>query len=144
MRHSDQWRLVGCDSVFNRNKMNNPKDQRFRNRLKTKITHLGSFELHTRGIGRRLLEKQGWKDGMGLGKATTGIAEALEPDGQKPRERKGLGYYGEALLRERSAVQNSKTRTGISTVYDDRLKSDPPEALLVRQPQTHMKYRKLQ
>ena len=43
------------------------------------------------GIGRRLLERQGWQDGAGLGSSVKGISEALENDGQGPRDRTGFG-----------------------------------------------------
>lgn len=53
---------------------------------------IGKFETHTKGVGRKILEKQGWQDGQGLGSTIKGIAEALENDGQNPRDRKGFGY----------------------------------------------------
>jgi hypothetical protein len=53
---------------------------------------IGKFESHTKGVGRKILERQGWQEGEGLGSTVKGIAEALENDGQNPRERKGLGY----------------------------------------------------
>lgn len=37
------------------------------------------------------MEKQGWKEGEGLGQSTVGISEALENEGQKPFDRKGFG-----------------------------------------------------
>ena len=43
------------------------------------------------GIGRKVLEKQGWEEGKGLGGSKTGITEALDNDGQNPRDRSGLG-----------------------------------------------------
>lgn len=127
--------------MFIPRKVPNPADRRLKQHRKIKAPRLGYFELHTRGIGRRLLEKQGWRDGMGLGRTTKGIPEALEGDGQKPRERKGLGYYGEALNRGNTRGHSSKSGVHISTVYDDRLQSDPPEPLLMRPPTTQMKYR---
>lgn len=52
---------------------------------------IGKFEAHTKGFGRRILEDQGWKDGEGLGSTITGITEALENEGQKPKDRRGIG-----------------------------------------------------
>lgn len=43
------------------------------------------------GFGRRVMEKQGWKDGEGLGNSQTGIPEALENEGQHPRCKRGFG-----------------------------------------------------
>lgn len=43
------------------------------------------------GIGRRVMEKQGWKDGSGLGHSKVGMAEALENEGQHPKCKRGFG-----------------------------------------------------
>ncbi|XP_016375554.1 G patch domain-containing protein 3 isoform X2 [Sinocyclocheilus rhinocerous] len=45
---------------------------------------IGSFERFTKGVGRRVMEKQGWRDGEGLGNSRMGIPEALENEGQHP------------------------------------------------------------
>lgn len=52
---------------------------------------VGQFEQHTKGIGRKILQKQGWKEGEGLGSSEIGIADALEGDGQGPWNKKGFG-----------------------------------------------------
>uniref|UniRef100_A0A8C5LNN1 G-patch domain containing 3 n=1 Tax=Leptobrachium leishanense TaxID=445787 RepID=A0A8C5LNN1_9ANUR len=54
-------------------------------------TGFGGFEQHTKGIGRRLMERQGWKEGTGLGACGAGMPEALENDGQNPKCKRGLG-----------------------------------------------------
>ena len=58
---------------------------------------IGAFEKHTKGFGRKLMEKQGWKDGEGLGSTYKGMAEALDNEGQT--DRGGLGYHGEVIPR---------------------------------------------
>lgn len=37
------------------------------------------------------MEKQGWKDGDGLGNSQVGISEALENEGQHPHCKRGFG-----------------------------------------------------
>lgn len=37
------------------------------------------------------MEKQGWKDGDGLGHSQVGLAEALENEGQHPKCKRGFG-----------------------------------------------------
>ncbi|CAL8089483.1 unnamed protein product [Orchesella dallaii] len=59
--------------------------------------NIGEFEKHTRGIGRKVMEKCGWKDGDGLGSTIKGIPDALEGEGQGPGDKRGFGYYGEKL-----------------------------------------------
>ncbi len=39
---------------------------------------IGSFEVHTKGIGSKLLSMMGWKEGHGLGRDGKGIAKPLE------------------------------------------------------------------
>ena len=43
------------------------------------------------GIGRKVLTRQGWREGRGLGPKQAGMAEALENDGQTSKDKKGLG-----------------------------------------------------
>lgn len=52
---------------------------------------IGKFEAYTKGIGRKILEDQGWSEGQGLGSTITGITTALESDGQKPKDKSGFG-----------------------------------------------------
>ncbi|KAL2084983.1 hypothetical protein ACEWY4_020501 [Coilia grayii] len=102
--------------------------------------HIGSFEKFTKGVGRRVMEKQGWKDGEGLGHSQVGMAEALENEGQHPNCKRGFGYHGEKL---NTFVPTKKLRKDfhISTVYDEPLNIDKGDGLLRRQPTTSMKYR---
>ena len=52
---------------------------------------IGQFEKHTRGIGRKVLEKQGWSEGQSLGASQDGITDALGNDGQSSRDKRGFG-----------------------------------------------------
>ncbi|KAG7469146.1 hypothetical protein MATL_G00125780 [Megalops atlanticus] len=101
---------------------------------------IGSFEKFTKGVGRKVMEKQGWRDGEGLGHSQPGMAEALETEGQHPNCKRGFGYHGEKLS---SFLPVKKPRPDflISTVYDQPKDTDRGDTLLRRQPPTSMKYR---
>ncbi|XP_059724761.1 G patch domain-containing protein 3 [Haemorhous mexicanus] len=104
--------------------------------------HIGTFERHTKGFGRKVLEQQGWTEGLGLGSSNSGMAEALDNEGQNPRCKRGLGYHGEKLptfVRRKKARGDSSVV--ISTIYDDPEPQDVGDQLLRRQPLTAMKYR---
>jgi len=142
MRRSTRWRQGETESVFCKphtsHTLKSPK--RARTSKDSKI--VGPFEAHTRGIGRRLMERQGWREGVGLGRCEKGISQPIESEGQKPRERKGLGYYGEELPRFGTNISSTrKKKITIATVYDHPAETDPHEALLQRNPPTTMKYR---
>ena len=107
---------------------------------------IGKFERHTKGIGRKLLEKQGWKEGTGLGSSVEGIADALDNEGKHPRDRQGFGYRGEKLVMYRNGKsRGGKRRRGddvlISTVYDDPAQTDPVEQLKRRNDPEFIKHR---
>ncbi|NWU20380.1 GPTC3 protein, partial [Dyaphorophyia castanea] len=104
--------------------------------------HIGTFERHTRGFGRKVLEQQGWTEGLGLGSSNSGMAEALDNEGQNPRCKRGLGYHGEKLPTFiRRKKPRGDTSVVISTIYDDPEPQDMGDQLLRRQPPTAMKYR---
>ncbi|XP_021539270.1 G patch domain-containing protein 3 [Neomonachus schauinslandi] len=103
---------------------------------------VGTFERHTKGIGRRVMERQGWAEGQGLGSRCSGVPEALDGDGQHPRCKRGLGYHGEKLQPFGQLKRLRGTGLGlISTIYDEPLPQDQGESLLRRQPPTSMKFR---
>ncbi|KAM9852445.1 G patch domain-containing protein 3 [Aulostomus maculatus] len=117
-------------------------ENRLREGLEGRSRHtqtIGSFERFTKGFGRRVMEKQGWKDGEGLGSSQIGISEALENDGQHPRCKRGFGYHGEKLLLHN--VKKPRTDFHITTKYDKPKDIDKGDTLLRRQPSTSMKYR---
>ncbi|XP_075965379.1 G patch domain-containing protein 3 [Anarhichas minor] len=102
-------------------------------------TVIGSFERFSKGFGRRLMERQGWKDGEGLGHSQVGIPDALEGEGQHPNCKRGFGYHGEKLVLQ--PVKKARTDFHITTVYDKPKDIDGGDTLLRRQPNTSMKYR---
>ncbi|XP_037356944.1 G patch domain-containing protein 3 isoform X2 [Talpa occidentalis] len=103
---------------------------------------VGTFERHTKGIGRKVMERQGWAEGQGLGSQCSGVPEALDSDGQHPRCKRGLGYHGEKLQPFGQLKRPRPTGLGlISTIYDEPLPQDQGESLLRRQPPTSMKFR---
>ncbi|XP_008292345.1 G patch domain-containing protein 3 [Stegastes partitus] len=117
-------------------------EKRLRDGLEDASGHnqsIGSFERYTKGVGRRVMEKQGWKDGEGLGNSQAGIPEALENEGQHPRCKRGFGYHGEKLLLH--SVKKARPDYHITTVYDKPKDIDGGDTLLRRQPNTSMKYR---
>ncbi|XP_026139174.1 G patch domain-containing protein 3 [Carassius auratus] len=101
---------------------------------------IGSFERFTKGVGRRVMEKQGWREGEGLGNSRRGMSEALENEGQHPNCKRGFGYHGEKLS---SYLPLKKPRKDfhISTVYDEPKDIDRGDEVLRRQPGTSLKYR---
>lgn len=144
MRRSTMWRQGNEESVFKKPSGNLQSQRVPRNlvRSSSKLDIVGPFEQHTRGIGRRLMEKQGWRDGIGLGRSQKGIAKPIESEGQKPKERKGLGYFGERIPRFIGTSHTNKgTGAFIATIYDRPSETDPPEPLLRRNQPTTMKYR---
>uniref|UniRef100_A0A3B1JVJ4 G patch domain containing 3 n=1 Tax=Astyanax mexicanus TaxID=7994 RepID=A0A3B1JVJ4_ASTMX len=101
---------------------------------------IGTFEKFTKGVGRRVMEKQGWREGEGLGHAGAGIPEALENEGQHPNCKRGFGYHGEKLS-SFQPLKKPRSDFLISTVYDQPKDMDRGDSLLRRQPNTAMKYR---
>ncbi|XP_048356077.1 G patch domain-containing protein 3 [Sphaerodactylus townsendi] len=103
---------------------------------------IGTFEKYTKGIGRKVLERQGWTEGLGLGSSNSGMAEALDNEGQNPKCKRGLGYHGEKLqtfIKPKRLCRDHQVL--ISTIYDDPHPVDTGEQLLRRSQPTSMKYR---
>lgn len=111
------------------------------------LAGIGKFERHTRGFGRKILEKQGWREGQGLGKTFTGMSQALENEGQT--DKSGLGYYGEKLVPNwsRDVIKSSgRQRRGIrdviiSTKFDNPESIDPDELVDRTNPQNYLSYK---
>ncbi|XP_043848098.1 G patch domain-containing protein 3 [Dromiciops gliroides] len=119
-------------------------EQRLRDGLEdgSVVGQVGTFERHTKGIGRKVMERQGWAEGQGLGSSCSGVAEALDNDGQNPKCKRGLGYHGEKLQSFGQPKRPRGTNLGlISTIYDEPLAQDQGDLLLRRQPPTSLKFR---
>ena len=86
MRRSDDFRSGRLiESAFKK-----PAKSSSRSKQSTKEDHVGNFEKHTKGIGRRLMEGSGWKDGQGLGSKGQGRPTMIDNQGQQGRH--GLGF----------------------------------------------------
>ena len=118
MQHNEglrERRISG--SAFKKNR----KRQKFGEKRRA-----GDFEKHTRGFGRRLMERHGWSDGSGLGSKLAGISNPVEASGNLGRS--GLGYKGDQVPEfggKKSKSHDCKasaTKSGrtfhISTAYD--------------------------
>lgn len=101
---------------------------------------MGVFEFHTKGIGRKIMETHGWKEGKGLGKSTIGrpLPISAEDEGQLPNDKKGFGYRGEKL--QRTGFIKPKSHL-ITTIYDNPVETDPPEELFFSKEDTWNKHR---
>ncbi|KRY82388.1 G patch domain-containing protein 3 [Trichinella pseudospiralis] len=142
------------DSVFkkpnqketvNSNRNKNSKKSAIEESLdRMKESEFGAFEKYTKGIGLKLLRKQGWKEGSGLGKTGQGSAlpvalEMLE-NAQAGKEKAGFAYRGEKLQRT-NFPKNHTEKHIISTIYDDEQITDYPDSLKRRSKLTYMKKR---
>jgi hypothetical protein len=101
---------------------------------------MGKFEKHTKGLGRRLLEKSGWKEGDPIGNpARGGLVSPLDAsDGKTPLDKTGIGFHGEKVDREKMIAAQKrkeveKRRSApyyIATKYDKE--PSKPDSLLRR------------
>eukprot|EP00058_Branchiostoma_floridae_P017995 XP_002603484.1 hypothetical protein BRAFLDRAFT_220106 [Branchiostoma floridae] len=104
---------------------------------------IGQFERHTKGLGRKIMERQGWRDGEGLGSWKKGPADALGNEGQGPWDKRGFGFFGEKLDRQVGGNKRRRVEKDvvISTMYDEPYQLDNAETL-TRQAGPHtLKYR---
>ena len=84
--------------------------------------NFAEFEKHSNAFGSRILKRHGWNQGEGVGSSKQGIKEPINLQGQLPRKKIGLGFYGEKLD---STVALKKPRLAendvyISTIYDSK------------------------
>jgi hypothetical protein len=103
-----------------------------RNKKQNSSFPIGDFEKHTLGVGRKLMERQGWKDGAGLGSKLAGISHPVTASGSANRA--GLGYKGDGPpifkkpKKRPHDCKESATKSGrtfhISTVFDEKCKHE--------------------
>ena len=109
MRRSDDFRSGRLiESAFKK-----PAKSSSRSKQSTKEDHVGNFEKHTKGIGRRLMEGSGWKDGQGLGSKGQGRPTMIDNQGQQGRH--GLGFK----------KSHSNQRPGTSSSMQQRVTKGP-------------------
>ncbi|BFZ19631.1 hypothetical protein BsWGS_22670 [Bradybaena similaris] len=95
---------------------------------------MGAFESYSKGIGRKVMESQGWREGQGLGRSMPGIVNALKGEGQGPNNKRGLGYTEiKAATYGSSGWKRARNQAHIiTTIFDDPKTTDPKEPLLHR------------
>ncbi|XP_076038915.1 G patch domain-containing protein 3-like [Oratosquilla oratoria] len=143
MRRSDQLRRGELqESVFTPQEKAKNKRKKIKG-PQGKPPEIGQFEEHTRGIGRRIMESQGWSDGQGLGCSQKGMPYTIENDGKHPSDKKGIGYYGEKMQSFRSQASGRRQNHDfmITTAFDQPKTVDKPEPLLRSHEPVGMKQR---
>jgi tuftelin-interacting protein 11 len=87
-------------------------------------SNVGKFEMHTKGIGAKLLAKMGWKEGQGLGKDGKGLSEPLEAKLRPKGRGMGFGNQREPSLvpveeTEKTVKGRSEGKEGIVDVNEE-------------------------
>jgi len=81
---------------------------------------IGTFELHTKGIGSKLLSQMGWKEGHGLGRDGKGIAKPLEAKLRPKGMGMGFGDRREPRLVPEKPLGESKEEEEIKKRHQDK------------------------
>lgn len=128
MRRSDDFRSGHLiESAFKK-----PAKSSSRSKQSTKEDHVGNFEKHTKGIGRRLMEGSGWKDGQGLGSKGQGRPTMIDNQGQQGRHGLGFKKSNQRPGTSTSSMQHRVTKgpynldeeaeevIRISTIFDEK------------------------
>eukprot|EP00092_Neocalanus_flemingeri_P023174 GFUD01025129.1.p1 GENE.GFUD01025129.1~~GFUD01025129.1.p1 ORF type:complete len:528 (+),score=179.43 GFUD01025129.1:79-1662(+) len=114
---------------------------------------IGSFEVFTRGVGGKIMALSGWKAGDGLGKEGKGTPTPVmgEDEGQGPRDKTGMGYYGEKVVFTKPPTASPKTGYNfvrppppgarITTAYSRKDQQDPEERVDRSNPPLYLKFR---
>ena len=121
------------NDMQNMRRENDLRSGRLSNETDPEHRRIGVFEKHTKGIGRRLLERAGWRDGQGLGSSVEGMSEALTTDNSKlsVKDKTGLGYTGERIERnpnKRTTYNQPTYGRRVTTSYDNPQETDPAES----------------
>jgi len=153
MRRSDFFRQGKHEeSVFKKR-----KDVKEKKRRRTESDYddkIGSFEVFTRGVGGKIMAMSGWKAGDGLGKDNKGTPTPVigEDEGQGPRDKSGMGYYGEKIVFNKQPSETPKTGyknfvrppppgARITTAFSGKNEQDPGERVDRSNPPLYLKFR---
>ena len=143
------------DSVFGSKRKNEEREPRGRKKRNywtdesdTEDGRIGSFESHSKGVAGRIMAKSGWQTGEGLGvqgrKGTATPVMIEEDEGQGPRDKRGIGYYGEKLATflKPPPKRPPPMRPGsISTCYTASQNREPKESVDRSVAPIYMKFR---
>ncbi|XP_065561217.1 G patch domain-containing protein 3-like isoform X2 [Artemia franciscana] len=123
---------------FHTTKLSKTQQKKMRKALKA--IKDDEFEDRFYGKARQIMKKKGWEQGKPLGNPRQeGLIYPIESEGQIPGERRGFGYHGEVLPREKATKpkfsneyeidpSRHEERT-ITTIYDNPVETDPLESL---------------
>ncbi|XP_003745248.1 G patch domain-containing protein 3 [Galendromus occidentalis] len=129
---SDDWdldmsgyRQDGAGDKDARDMISMRNSEALRKQSEVDENRVGFFENFTKGVGRKILEKQGWTEGSGVG-LQQGILEPISEDWKHPNDRSGLGFRGEKLERRRLRTTRSEADEDrlFSAVYDEHFGQD--------------------
>jgi len=152
MRRSDFFRGGKHEeSVFKKRKVNKMERKRRFISDKDNDHKIGSFEVFTKGFGGKIMSKSGWKAGEGLGKDRSGISTPIgEDEGQGPRDKTGIGYYGEKVVFSKQPKAAPKfgykirvppPGARITSAYSTKDEQDPEETVDRSNPPLYLKFR---
>ena len=100
MRKSDFLREgKHTESIFRKKSANTQTKRKRRFSASDASDKIGGFESTSKGVGGKIMTMSGWQPGVGLGKNNQGISTPImgEEEGQGPRDKSGIGYYGEKV-----------------------------------------------
>ena len=74
--------------------------------MQSSSAKIGSWEIHTKGFGSKILKKYGWKEGQSVGKNHNGLIEPLvcEANGQFD------GKHANVIKKSKSYIHEKKLR----------------------------------
>lgn len=75
-------------------------------------SNVGSFEMHTKGFGSKMMAKMGFTEGSGLGKDGQGIVQPVELV-QRPKSL-GLGIQFEEVIGDDDKIETSRKQDKVS------------------------------